>query len=134
MKLPPVLDQPLDSEQRLKYLGPKRLQFLKTLIGNRDVFHLHITATTVDVGPWFGKRRVTCCLLDREMVLFAEGPRAYVERIPFDQIQESQYNHVTGEVVLAPRETDSLTSLKVPPLIALEILANIRNGDDHGSA
>ena len=129
MKLPPVSDQPLDSDQRLARLGEARNEFLNTLIGDRGVYHLLRTDTKVDVGYWTGGRRVWSCLLDDELLLFALGRRSFVERISFEDLGESQYNHVTGEIVLAPIEITKVQTLRVPPLAALEMLTIIRNED-----
>ena len=134
MKLPPVADQPLNSDQRLARLGPARYRFLKSLIGDRDVYDVQSTGTKVDVGYWTGKRRIWSCLLDKQLLLFAVGRRSFVERIAFEDLRDSQYNHVTGEIVLAPIEITNVQTLKVPPLAALEMLAKFRNGDRHGSA
>ena len=86
------------------------------------------------MGYWLGKRRVWACVLEEEVLLFARGRRRYVERIPLQQLRGSRYNHVTGELVLAPIETapvdtTSIKSLKLPPLAALEILAYIYRGE-----
>ena len=128
MKLPPILDEPLNSDQRLARLGEARVRFLESLIGDRDVYHVQRTGTKVDVGYWTGKRRVSSCLLDDVLLLFAVGRRSLVEQIPFHELRDSQYNHVTGELVLAPIEITKVQTLKVPPLAALEMLTNIRNG------
>ena len=130
MKLPPVLEQPLDSEQRLACLGEARDQYLRDLIGNRDVYLVQQTGTKVDVGYWMGKRRVWTCLLDNEMLLFALGRVNFFDRIPFSELRDSQYNHVTGEIVLAPIEITKVQTLQVPPLAALEILAHFRTDDE----
>ncbi len=129
MKLPPVSDEPLNRDRRLARLGESRERFLESLIGDRDVYHVQRTGTKVDVGYWTGKRRVWSCLLDDQLLLCAIGRLSFVERIPLDELRDSQYNHVTGEIVLAPIEITKVQTLKVPPLAALEMLTNIRNGE-----
>ena len=133
MKLPPVSDQPLTRDQRVDRLGEPLNRFLESLIGDQDVYRVHRTRTKVDVGHWSGKRRIWCCLLGDELLLFAQGLRPFVERIPFAGLHESQYNHVTGEIVFAPIEDTTIQTLRIAPLDALEVLANIRTGDRHGS-
>ena len=125
MKLPPVSAAPLGPAERRTRLGGARQRFVESIIGPASVFHVRRTDTKVDVGYWLGRRRVWACLLERELLLFALGRRPYVERIPLAQLRESRYNHVTGELVLAPIETAAVKALKVPPLAALEILAHI---------
>ncbi len=80
------------------------------------------TRTRVDVGMWFRKGRVWVCPMSAELVLIAEGTRSYVSRIPYDQIDHSRYNHVTGELVFAPNEDLEVKSLRITPLEALELL------------
>jgi len=130
VKLPPVSVAPLDRAERRIRLGTARWRFLESVVGEASVFHVRKTATKVDVGYWLGKRRVWACLLEKELLLFARGRRPYVERIPLAELKCSRYNHVTGELVLAPIETAAVKALKVPPLAALEILAYIYRGDE----
>lgn len=130
MKLPPVSATPLDRAERRTRLGRARRRFVEALLGQASIFHVRKTGTKVDVGYWLGKRRVWACLLEQELLLFARGRRPYVERIPLAVLRESRYNHVTGELVLAPFETVAVKALKVTPLAALEILAYIYRGDE----
>ena len=130
MKLPPVSAKPLDRAERRTRLGGARRRFVESVTGQKSIFHVRKTGTKVDAGYWLGKRRVWACLLETELLLFARGRRPYVERIPLADLRESRYNHVTGEVVLAPIETATVKALKVPPLAALEILAYIHHGDE----
>jgi hypothetical protein len=121
--------QPINNALRRDRLGERLSILLHSLVGHRDVFHLQRTHTKVDVGFWTGKRRVWCCLLDDELLVFASGrtpSTSFVERIPFGEVGESQYNHITGEIVLAPIQTARIQTLKVAPLVAAEILTYIR--------
>jgi len=120
---------PLDDAQRRACLGRARERFLKRVIGDAGVFHVRRTDTKIDVGYWLGKRRVWACVLEEELLLFARGRRTYVERIPLGELCSSRYNHVTGEIVLAPAATTRVKTLKMPPLAALEILAHLCGGD-----
>jgi len=129
MKLPPVSAAPLDRAERRARLGRLR-QFVESVVGEAGMFHVRKTATKVDVGYWLGKRRVWACLLEKDLLLFAQGRRPYVERIPLAELRESRYNHVTGQLVLAPIEAAAVKALKVPPLAALEILAYIYRGGE----
>ena len=131
MNLPPAETQPLDRAGRRARLGGARRRFLDAAVGDEPVFGVVKTGARVDVGSWLRKRRVTACLLKRDLFLFAPGKRAYAERIPFDELRESQYNHVTGEVMLAPAESSQVKRLKATPLAGLKILAHIYQGDKH---
>ena len=134
MKLPSPNTEPLDDSARTDALSPARNQFLASLIGPEPVFHLQITQTKLDVGAWFFKQPVCAGMLEDELLLFAPGKLPYVERVPFGELSQSEYNHVTGEVVLAPFEGTRVSSLKMPPLEGLQVLAQIRRGGQHGTA
>ena len=135
MKLPPPNTKPIEDVTRSAGLGTECGRFLRAQIGNEAVFLLLKTGSRVDVGTWFFKRRVWVCLLGKELVLFASGKRPYIERVPFERLHSSRYNHVTGEVMLAPIEGLRVARLKTPPLEGLQLLAHIFRGEDeHGLA
>jgi len=90
---------------------------------------LHIlTRTRVDVGSWICKRRVSAYVVERNLLLVAPGRRPHVENVPFDSLQDSLYNHVTGEVVLGPAEGVKVTRLRMSPLEARRLLESIGPG------
>ncbi len=103
-----------------------RLQALiKTAGGEREVEHISRvfrTGTPIDVGSWFGRRRVWACVLENELLLVARGRHPHIERVPFDRLQDSLYNHVTGEVVLGPAENVKVTRLRLSPVEAVQLL------------
>jgi hypothetical protein len=127
MQLPPANTNPLGRRARRRRLGGARRRLLESLVGDEPVYYVRRTQTKVDVGAWFRKGRVCICLLAGEAVLFAEGRRPYVERIPLQRLRDSRYNHVTGELMLAPDAASHIVGLKVPPLEGLQILAQIYN-------
>jgi hypothetical protein len=77
------------------------------------------------VGHWFSKGRIWACALAGELAMFAYGRRPYLERVPFRLLQQSLYNHVTGEVVLAPARDVRVDSLRVTPAEGYQFLAQI---------
>ena len=121
----PPAGKTLERAPRSARLGSAGGKFLGSLIGDEPVFDVRKTCTKVDVGSWFFKRPVWIGFLDREILLFAKGRRPYAERIPFAELQASEYNHVTGQLILAPSDTASIKNLKLPPLAARDILAHI---------
>ena len=84
------------------------------------------TRSRIDVGSWFRKVRVVACILPDELLLLAPGRCPYVDLIPFSEAQESLYNHVTGEVVLAPWEGPRIRKLRMSPLDGSKILEYIQ--------
>lgn len=125
MKLPPANTTPLDRRARRRRLGRSRRRILESLVGDQPVYYAGRTRTKVDVGAWLRKGRVCICLSDGEAVVFADGRQPYVARIPLQRLRESKYNHVTGELTLAPDAAAGISGLKVPPLEGLQILAQI---------
>ena len=90
--------------------------------GARDAAVLARTRSRVDVGQWFRQTRVWAACLPSELVLLAPGRRPFVERIPYDQLKGSLYNHITGELELAPAEKARLRRLRVSPLDGCRML------------
>ena len=122
--------KPLDPKSRLEGLGRVRDGFLRSMVGDAPVFRVEKTGTKVDVGHWFGKVAVWISILEDEMILLAVGRRPFSERVAFDELGKTQYNHVTGEVVLAPAEASAIKTLRLSPLVALDILAYLLRGED----
>ncbi len=52
-------------------------------------------------------------------------PRVYYQVAPFTDLTESTYNHVTGQLVLAPDRRLRVAKLRVEPLEAYQVLAQI---------
>lgn len=85
------------------------------------------TRTRTDVGYWLGKRRVWGCVWPDRLMLFSYGRRPFIESIPTRELGESRYNHVTGEVLLAPAEHASCIRLKLAPLEGYDVLSRFSN-------
>jgi hypothetical protein len=128
MELPDPIVQPLDrGAEVLGRLGKAARRLAQPLIGQDDVFVLLKTRSRVDTGGWLGRRRVWAAALADALVVFAPGRRPCSERIPFAQLRESTYNHVTGELVLAPPEGMHVRSLRVSPLDGYQLIAQFRS-------
>ena len=95
------------------------------LFEGQDAFVLFRTRTRIDTGRWGLRPRIRLCCLRRDLALFAGGKRPHAEKIPFAGLGESVYNHVTGELVLAPADGARVRRLKVTPLEGCQILAQI---------
>jgi len=94
-------------------------------IGQEEPEHLLRTRTRVDVGMWFRNGRIWVCRMADSLVLFAHGRRSWRTRIPHTGLLRSRYNHVTGELLLAPRAERRVDSLRMPPLEGLAVLKQI---------
>ena len=128
--LPPPVTRPLDrGSEVFARVGKTAGRLLAAeLTDGEDAFMLVSTRTWVDVGSWIWKARVRVMALADALFMFAPGKRPYVERIPFAELVDSQYNHVTGELSLDPAEGASVRSLRVAPLDGYQLLAQIHAG------
>jgi len=130
MKLPPPNTTPLAPGRVFRRLRRAQRRLADSLVGGGDVFAVVTTKTKVDTGNWLSKRRVCACVLAEELVLFAAGRRPYTERIALADLQASLYNHVTGELMLAPAPGARVCRLKLAPLEGLKVLAQIYEVDE----
>lgn len=134
VNLPPARRTPLAPDEAFDRarLGRRARAFAAETLEGDDVFEALPTGTPVDVGSWLGRRRLRCFATAEALVLVAHGPRPWAERVPYRLLRESLYNHVTGELVLAPADGATLTQLRMMPLDACQVLAQIHCEDsDH---
>ncbi len=133
-ELPPPLAEPLSEEQwqhLLDTMGdPERLLAREQLDDGDRVYYGVCSATRADVGHWLGRGVVWSLALDHDLLLFAAGKRPLIERIPYGQIRRSMYNHVTGELVLAPSHNLRIEQLALPPAAGYQLLAQIYADDN----
>lgn len=95
------------------------------LCGSDRVRVLLLSESMADVGRWLIRGRVWVCATDTELVAFAAGWRPLMQRIPYRHIQESLYNMITGELVLAPNYQFAVNRIRLSPLEAYQMLAQI---------
>ncbi len=130
MDLPDPITTPLAPQtEGLGRLRRRTRRLAESLAGEEDVLVLLRTRSRIDVGGWFGRRRVWVAALADSLVLFAPGRRPCRARIPFAQLRESAYNPVTGELALAPAEAAPVRALRVSPLDGYQLLAQFRCED-----
>ncbi len=125
--LPEATTMLVSNDEMAIRLGARCLTLLNEHIGDDHILFLARTRTRVDIGSWFGKRCVWAVCTASSLIMLAPGKRPYFERVPFEQLNDSQYNHVTAELVLAPIEDVSVTRLRMPPFDAAQVLAQIHN-------
>jgi hypothetical protein len=89
----------------------------------------------VDVGHWLGKAPVCAAVTDGDLVLFAPGKRPYAERLTIrDGLRDSEYNHITAELILAPAEPLRVRRLKLSPVTGRMLWERIQSktkADNH---
>lgn len=142
--LPHARKAPLDADSpELAALGREAVALIEKELGPGERPRLAlVTRTRVDVGFWLRNVRVRVAAAPSGLVLVAPGRRPYVERVPFAALGGTLYNHVTGEVVLAPgpggepgRSACGLgwpgvraERLRLAPVEGYALLAEIRDG------
>jgi hypothetical protein len=125
LELPPPVREPLEKAALPRGLSARARAYVQGLLGEDDLYVAVRSRTAVDVGSWLGGRRVVVCALKGALVLAAHGPRPYAERAPYAALRESQYNHVTGELVLGPAPDAAVRRLRMAPLDGYQVLAQI---------
>ncbi len=108
-------------------LSKAEQRLLDEVAAGRQIMVLVRSGTTVDVGAWFRRGHVVGVCLDNEWVMWATGRRPFVERVPARLLVGSTYNHLVGELVLAPAPGVSLRQLKMTPQEAGRALRWILN-------
>jgi hypothetical protein len=156
VELPPPRSEPLAGNEALARLSAGQRAAAEKLLAGEDVYLVARTRTRTDVGGWLGGSQVVAAALAGELLLLAAPrcplavllrllrldrkfpppgePVAYAERIPFRGLSGSTYNHVTGQLLLAPADEARIRRLKLPALDAYRLLAQIlpekRNTED----
>ena len=148
-ELPPPRSEPLAGGEAFAALSAAQRAAAEKLLAGEDVFVVARTRTRTDVGSWLGGSTVVADALAGELLLLAAPrcplafllrllrldrrfpppgePVAYTQRIPFSGLAGSTYNHVTGQLLLAPAETARVRRLKLPALDAYQLLAQIHH-------
>ena len=128
--LPAALTEPAaGNAAELALMSGKEKKLFEELSTGDAVLLLLLSEAMVDVGRWFWRSRLWLYATPTELVAFAAGRHAFVQRIPFKHIQESLYNHVTGELVLAPDRKFARAQIALSPAEAYQFLAQIYGGN-----
>lgn len=106
-------------------MTPSERKLLEDVCGNEPVLVLFKSDSFVDTGGWLRRSRVWVGATAKELVLLAFGRKPFFQKTTFQVLRESLYNHVTGELVLAPAGELTLNSVKVPPLEGCQLLDQI---------
>lgn len=134
LELPPPITEPLTEEawtRLLDSMGDPERHIAREQLEDADrVYYGVCTASRADVGHWLGKGVVWALALEHDLFLFAAGKRPVIERIAYGQVYRSMYNHVTGELVLAPSHNLAVERLALPPAAGYQLLAQIYRDND----
>jgi hypothetical protein len=133
LELPPPRTEPLERAGGVLSRLPYRERFLADqLLAADDIFAVARTGTKVDVGSWLLRGRVWVFALARSLAYVACGPcgsRCHAARLPYARLRDSRYNHVTGELALSPATGLPFRGLRLDPIVACQILAQIYRED-----
>lgn len=125
-ELPPALTTPLQADAEIfADMSPSERAVFQECSAGEPTFVLVKTKSVIDTGGWFANGRIWIAALKSDLILMAAGKKPMLERIPFLHIQESLYNHVTGELVLAPPRGIRTTSVAMTPIDGYQFLAQI---------
>ncbi len=133
LELPPARKEPLArTGGAFSRMGYRERFLAGQLLASEDVFVIARTGTKIDVGSWLLRGRVWVFALADSLAVLAcgrAGLRVRAEKIPYEKLRESQYNHVTGELALAPARGLPVRGLKIDPVTGYQILAQIHRED-----
>jgi hypothetical protein len=129
-ELPAATHEPLvgTSETMALMTGPEQT-LLATVCGRDTVLMAVHTGTTVDAGGWIRRTRVWAVATATDLVLIAAGRRPLIQKTAYEHIRASIYNHVTGELILAPNRKFRVSQIKVHPAEGFQLLAQICDGN-----
>lgn len=126
LELPPALTAPTERTAEIRVLmTPAAQRLLADICGAAPVLILLKTDSTTDTGNWLRPGRVWAAATAEDLVLLASGRKPFFQKAPFTYLRESLYNHVTGELVLAPNRGWKLDRVAMPPLDGYQLLAQI---------
>ncbi len=130
LELPPVIRKPVDrNSEVLAMMTPSERKLLEDICLDEPLLLVLKSDSLIDTGGWFRRSRVWVCATTQELGLLAFGRSSFFQKTPFRALHESLYNHVTGELVLAPALELKLPCVKVPPLDGYQLLAQIYQTD-----
>ena len=105
--------------------SPAAMELLREHCNPDDAREMVRSRTAIDVGLWFRWRRIWVCGTDDRLVLFAEGPRPYVQAASYRELRTSFYCHPSGELVCVPAPDLAVHSLAMGPAVAWRLLGLI---------
>ena len=125
--LPPPLTKRINlkDDQVAPDMSAKERAWVLEVVGKTRIVGVFLTRTRVDVGHWLTRGRIWALAAREELILVASGKHPFVERVAYSRLRASLYNHLTGELVLAPAETLTAKKLGVRPLEGLQLLAQV---------
>jgi hypothetical protein len=134
LELPPAQRAPLGfDDAAFRHLSDPERRLVEETLHDKTVYFFTHTASTVDVGHWLSAGVVWAAATDSEIVLMAAGRRPFVDWIPFDVLQSSIYNHVTGEVVFSPAPEVRMRAVRLSPAVGYQMLAQIYDREDNNA-
>lgn len=129
LEVPPPLSEPdPGNAEMLAQMRAAERRIYDEICGKDQVFLVLRSPTKVDVGSFLRKSRVWLCAAASDLVLFAAGHKPLLLRIPYAHLQQSLYNQVTGELVLAPDRKYPLSHVELSPVQGYQLLAQIFHG------
>lgn len=90
---------------------------------------LALSRARIDVGLWLRWRRIWVAGFDDRLMVFAEGPRPYLQSAPYAELSTSFYSHASGELVCVPADGLVVRSFGMSPAQGWRFLTLIRRGN-----
>lgn len=133
LELPPAITAPLERNAEIRALMTRSEQrLLDEVCETAPVLILLKSDSVTDTGGWIFKGRVWAAATATDLILLADGRKPFLQKSPFTHLGESLYNHVTGELILAPCQGWKMDRIMLPPLDGYQLLAQIYKNDTQG--
>lgn len=128
LELPPPVTEPLKQDADVfSLMSDAERRLFDNVVQGAPVMCLVQTSTKVDTGGWLKKAGVWAGATNSDLFMLAAGKKPFLDKIPFNELRKSIFNHVTGCLILAPGAELKISSLAMAPLDGYQLLAQIYN-------
>ena len=129
-KLPPARTAPLtDADPAWAGLPADVRGLIDRLQADATPVLVLQTGTRVDAGAWLRRPRAWLACYPRHLAVLAPGPRPLAQVVAMSDLQASQYNHITAELILSPAEDVRYQTFRLTPLDGYQVLSQIYHED-----
>lgn len=126
LELPPPLRAPAATVAGVRaLLSAAEQKLLDDVRAEETVLLLLRSETAADTGAWLKRARLWVAVTPAHVLLLAHGRRPFFQKTPCTRLRQSLYNHVTGELALAPALELKVERLRLAPADGYQVLAQI---------
>lgn len=113
---------PAAPEAVLPILTPSQRALFERGARGQAVRAMVLSKARIDVGLWLRWRRIWVAGFDDRLLVFAEGPRPYIQSALYSELSTTFYSHASGELVCVPADDLVVRSFGMSPAEAWRFL------------